>query len=591
MQKDFNFSYMSDRFRAMRRETVQVRVGRALIGGNAPILVQSMTTTKPKDVEKTVRQTLALAEAGCGLVRITAPTLSDACALEEVMRSVRAAGCKVPVSADIHFQPKAAFEALKWVEKVRINPGNFVDSGIATLDGQTEKGFEDGRARVFEAFSPFVREARRLGRAIRIGVNHGSLSARMLYRYGDTVEGMVESAMEYLAVCEEEHFDQVVVSLKASNPRIAIEAYRMLAARLQHENFKAYPFHVGVTEAGAGEDGRLKSAVGIGSLLLDGIGDTIRVSLTEDPVAEIPVAQELIRVCSLPSAGIPFDIPALTKDPYHFVRRVSAEVSFSGVRIGGNHPIRVGEQAVAVRITDLPRSPEFALPSLNAPGLVCFKDFLDVSAFAADPSKVPYPSLLCYTGDDRVSGVRMLTAVLESNKRNDPILLYASIEDDDADKLKIASSMGSLLCDGIGDAICVDVQGSGEKTVALAYDILQAAACRRSKTEFISCPGCGRTLYDIQAVLDRIKLRLGHLQNVSIAVMGCIVNGPGEMADADFGYVGGTPGHINLFEGRQVIQKNIPEAEALDALVELIKSRGRWQEPGIQLDTLTKDKS
>lgn len=581
MQKDFHFPYMDNRFQATRRETIQVRVGRALIGGGAPILVQSMTTTKPKDLDATVRQTLELAEAGCGLVRITAPTFSDACALEEVMKRVRAAGCDVPVSADIHYQPNAAFEALKWVEKVRINPGNFVDSGIASLEGQADKNFDEGRSKVFDAFSPFVREAQRLGRAIRIGVNHGSLSARMLYRFGDTVEGMVESAMEYLAVCETENFDQVVLSLKASNPRIAIEAYRMLAARLKQEKFKPYPFHVGVTEAGAGEDGRLKSAVGIGSLLLDGIGDTIRVSLTEDPIAEIPVARELVRVCALHSEPSPFTMSSWTNDPYHFARRASALVSFSGVSIGGTEQIRVGEQAVAVRLTDSPRSPEFALPSLTAPGLVCFKDAMDISAFASDPSKIPTPSLFCYTGDDQVPGVRALVATLEKVHRNDPILLYASIEDDDADKLKIAASMGSLLCDGIGDAICIDVQGSGEKTVALAYDILQAAACRRSKTEFISCPGCGRTLYDIQTVLEKIKHRLGHLQDISVAVMGCIVNGPGEMADADFGYVGGAPGHINLFEGKQVIKKNIPEAEALDDLVELIKSRGRWQEPKI----------
>ena len=315
MTKFSEFPYVADRFNAVRRETVQVRVGGALIGGNAPILVQSMTTTKPKDVERTVAETLALAKVGCGLVRITAPTFADAAALEEVMKQVRAAGCTVPVSADIHFQPKAAFEALKWVEKVRINPGNFVDTGILTLDQQTDKSFDEGKEKVAEAFTPFVQEAKRLGRAIRIGVNHGSLSARMIYRYGDTVEGMVESAMEYLAVCEAEHFDQVVLSLKSSNPRVAIAAYRMLAARIKQEGFKPYPFHVGVTEAGAGADGRLKSAAGIGALLLDGLADTIRVSLTEDPVAEVPVAQELIKACALPTKPVSYAVPVLEKDP------------------------------------------------------------------------------------------------------------------------------------------------------------------------------------------------------------------------------------------------------------------------------------
>ena len=347
MTKFSEFPYVADRFNAVRRETVQVRVGEALIGGGAPILVQSMTTTKPKDVEKTVAETLALAKVGCGLVRITAPTFADAQGLEEVMKQVRAAGCKVPVSADIHFQPKAAFEALKWVEKVRINPGNFVDTGILTLDQQTDKLFDEGKEKVAEAFTPFVQEAKRLGRAIRIGVNHGSLAARMIYRYGDTVEGMVESAMEYLAVCEAEHFDQVVLSLKSSNPRVAIAAYRMLAARIKQEGFKPYPFHVGVTEAGAGADGRLKSAAGIGALLLDGLADTIRVSLTEDPVAEVPVAQELIKACALPAAPTAYNVPVLEKDPYHYERRATTPVAVSGVEIGGSHPVKVGVKADA----------------------------------------------------------------------------------------------------------------------------------------------------------------------------------------------------------------------------------------------------
>ena len=381
MTKFSEFPYVADRFNAVRRETVQVRVGDALIGGNAPILVQSMTTTKPKDVEKTVAETLALAKVGCGLVRITAPTFADAQGLEEVMKQVRAAGCKVPVSADIHFQPKAAFEALKWVEKVRINPGNFVDTGILTLDQQTDKSFEEGKEKVAEAFTPFVQEAKRLGRAIRIGVNHGSLAARMIYRYGDTVEGMVESAMEYLAVCEAEHFDQVVLSLKSSNPRVAIAAYRMLAARIKQEGFKPYPFHVGVTEAGAGADGRLKSAAGIGALLLDGLADTIRVSLTEDPVAEVPVAQELIKACALPTKPVSYAVPVLEKDPYHYERRETTPVTIAGVEIGGNHPVKVGVKADAIALTGERRNAEFALPSLSEKPIVEFKDAMDIAGF------------------------------------------------------------------------------------------------------------------------------------------------------------------------------------------------------------------
>ncbi len=573
----FDFPYVRNRFSPVRRDTVQVKVGDALIGGGAPVLVQSMTTTKPKDVEKTVAETIALADAGCELVRITAPTLSDAQALEEVMKKIREAGCRVPVSADIHFQPKAAFEALKWVEKVRINPGNFVDSGIATLDKQVDKNFDEGREKVFETFTPFVREAKRLGRAIRIGVNHGSLSARMLYRYGDTVEGMVESALEYLAVCEAEHFDQVVVSLKSSTPRVAICAYRMLAARLEAEHFKPYPFHVGVTEAGAGEDGRLKSSVGIGSLLLDGLADTIRVSLTEDPVAEVPVARELIRVCELPKDGLKFEVPEWKKDPYHYARLETSPVNFSGVSLGGKEIVRVGEVADVVSISGKPRSPEFAFTGLSSQEIVEFKDAFDIAAFASGSKNVSADSLVAYTGENFTFGVRALVSALTAKGAKNPILLYRKISGAESERLKVAAEFGCLLSDGIGDAVVVDA--SDEKSaVSLAFDILQAAGVRRSKTEFISCPSCGRTLYNIQHVLGKIKARLGHLQNLSIAVMGCIVNGTGEMADADFGYVGGAPGFINLFEGKTCVKKNVPESEALDELVELIKSRGRYVE-------------
>lgn len=565
---------MANRFHAIRRDTIKVRVGNTWIGGDAPILVQSMTTTKPKDIEATVSQTLALANAGCKMVRITVPTYSDAVALEEVVKRIRATGCDVPISADIHFQPKAAFEALKWVEKVRINPGNFVDSITDAED------FEKGQAKVYEAFGPFLAEAKRYGRAIRIGVNHGSLSPRMLYKYGDTVEGMVESALEYLTVCEKEDFDQVVVSLKSSNPKVAIEAYRLLVLKLKEEKFKPYPLHLGVTEAGEGEDGRLKSAVGIGALLLDGLGDTIRVSLTEDAVAEIPVARELIEACTL--VNIPkIDVPELEKNPYFFSRRKTTPIAFAGSEIGGTNPIRVGERTLVIAPTKKPRSPEFALGSLDDAPIAHLNSMLDIADFAADPTKFPSPSLFCYTGEHAVAAVRMLVAILEKYKRPDPVLLYASIGTKTIDKLKLAAKWGSLLVDGIGDAVCIEDTHSSENGVALAYDILQAADVRRSKADFISCPGCGRTLYNIQEVLGKIKARFGHLDTVSIAVMGCIVNGPGEMAGADFGYVGGAPGHITLYENREPVKKNIPEAEAIEELVELIKARGLWKEPDL----------
>ncbi len=578
-----------------RRVTLPVKIGNVVVGGSTPILLQSMTVTNPRDVEATVRGTLELAQVGCEMVRVTAPTVKDAEALAEVMSQVRAAGCQVPVSADIHFQPRAAFEALKWVEKVRVNPGNFCDTGVMTLKEISEDEFQAGRKKVFEQFATLVREAKSRGVALRIGVNHGSLSARMLYRFGDTVEGMVESALEFLAVCEAEDFDQVVFSMKASHPRVAIQAYRLLAHRLSTEGHKSYPFHVGVTEAGEGEDGRLKSAVGIGALLVDGIGDTIRVSLTEDPCAEIPVAHQLAQFCQdlrnessyfQSARALPLDL-----DPFHYQRRVATELNIGSVKAGGTQAVRVGlTTAISnLRITNSERPLEIR-PE---------RDFEVISfeqAIAAQPNSLLGPHievqlktldefdqlhklltrhdqrvfLWSWVGPSIVVGTRRLVAALAEIGRQDPIILRTT----SSDRLAIAASLGNLLCDGIGDVLLLD-------DLDLAYDLLQAAGLRRTKTEFISCPGCGRTLFELQGVLAGIKARLGHLKGVSIAVMGCIVNGPGEMADADFGYVGGAPGHISLYEGKRLVRKNIPEVEALEALVQLIQSRGRWIEPNL----------
>ncbi len=579
MKNTDTFSYIADRLNASRRQTIAVKVGNAQIGGDAPILVQSMTTTKPKDVEETVRQTLALANAGCGLVRITVPTVSDAEALEFVVKKIREASCTIPLSADIHFQPKAAFEALKWVEKVRINPGNFVDAGIVTLDNQTPESFALGRTKVREMFVPFLQEAARLGRAIRIGVNHGSLSARMLYRYGDTVEGMVESALEYLEICEEENFDQVVVSLKASNPRIAIQAYRMLVARLNEKGMKPYPLHVGVTEAGAGEDGRLKSAVGIGALLLDGLGDTIRVSLTEDPVAEVPVAQTLIQEAA--PAALPETlrreafVKPFEKNAFIYERFPTSEVALGeNVKIGGDLPVLVGTENF-VSMGQGSRHSEFLIPAVGTSQFVILKDFNDLAACLSGNLHVESTAAICYIGKNPVSAVRALAAHLAATNKKNPIVLYVPEVATENEKLRVAASLGALFGDGLGDAVYA---ANNADSVTMAFDILQASGVRRSKTEFISCPGCGRTLYDIRSVIGEIKARLGHLQDVSIAVMGCIVNGPGEMAGADFGYVGGAPGRISLYEGLEPVKKNIPQEQALDELIALLKARGRWRE-------------
>ncbi|HSQ41085.1 MAG TPA: (E)-4-hydroxy-3-methylbut-2-enyl-diphosphate synthase [Fibrobacteraceae bacterium] len=579
-------------YQPKRRNTIPVRIGNAVIGGEAPILIQSMTTTSPRDVASTVAQTLELAKAGCELVRITVPTIKDAESMSEVMRQVRAAHCEVPVSADIHFQPKAAFAVLPWVEKVRINPGNFCDTGVMTLKEISEAEFQAGRQRVFDHFGPFVQEAKSRGVALRIGVNHGSLSARMMYRFGDTVEGMVESALEFLEVCEAESFDQIVFSLKASHPRVAIEAYRLLAQRLEDGGHQPYPFHIGVTEAGEGEDGRIKSAVGIGSLLLDGIGDTIRVSLTESPVAEVPVARQLVQACAsestLNEGSIPPDFcqPSGT-DPFHYARRPSVALKLGQKETGASHPIRVGV-ASSNDIQSAPANPERPLevwpghdfevlsfaqaiqtkPIQNTlPTEIQVDSYEELCRVPELCAQYPDPLLWSWTGPG-FSGVRALSAQLRSLNRNDLLVLRSQ----SSDKLQIAASLGNLLCDGLGDVLLL-------KDTGFAYDLLQACGLRRTKTEFISCPGCGRTLFNLQDVLGGIKKRLGHLHGVSIAVMGCIVNGPGEMADADFGYVGGAPGHISLYAGKTLVRKNIPQSEALEALVDLIRSKGRWIDP------------
>ena len=595
----------ASRFAPARRKTIPVRVGNRVIGGDNPVLVQSMTTTNTKDIEATVIQTLELWNAGCELIRITAPTAKDAECLKEIVAKVRAAGCDAPISADIHFQPRAAHEAVKWVDKVRINPGNFVDSKAAgEMKEYDEASFQAGVTKVREAFAPLVREAKARGVALRIGTNHGSLSDRIMWKHGDTVEGMVESALEYLRVCEEEDFDQIVFSMKSSNPRVAIQAYRLLAHRLEAGGHKPYPFHVGVTEAGDGEDGRLKSSVGIGALLRDGLGDTIRVSLTEDPVHEVPVAKALVKLCD--TAKIPAVVGAAIDEAvsfYNYQRRESDVVTLpSGMGgnlvAGGREPVAVG--IVAPGVEWLPkgdRKPEWVtgqgwvvtpngggveandhLPlQTDRPVEMCIRDAAALESIAipagtvlwsVDPAAANPPGLYRY-----------LAAWLAAQGRKDLIVLRDRTDGTPEGNMAAAARLGSVLADGIGDLIHVDSAASVQASLNLAYDILQAAAVRRSKPEYVACPGCGRTLFDLQSTTQRIRAKTAHLKNISIAVMGCIVNGPGEMADADFGYVGGAPNKVSLYVGRECVQKNIPEDEAPEALVDLIKSHGRWIDP------------
>jgi len=560
------------RFAGFRRLTHEVRIGDARIGARHPVLVQSMTTTLTRDVEATIAQTVELARAGCELVRITAPTQVDAACLEHITKGVREQGVKVPLCADIHFQPAAAFEAVKWVEKVRVNPGNFVDAKTAY---GFQKDFDDaaydrGLQKIAERFRPLVVEAKSRGVALRIGTNHGSLSDRILARYGDTPEGMVVSAMEFLQVCEAEDFDQVVFSMKASNPKVVIQCYRLLAQRLAVGGHKAYPLHLGVTEAGEGRDGRLKSAVGIGSLLLDGLGDTIRVSLTENPVEEIPVARELVRACVRPFQdkvdGIPaFDGVLLDDtvddttepcDPLSFARRDADPVAVGKVLAGFGQPVRVGaSEAVAARVE---RNAEWTEEELEK---------LPRGAVVSTPLETLGPW-----------EVRRVMAQLHGEGKKPVLALRWKLNGFEDDELRMAAVMGSLLCDGYGDLIALSGRDP-EECLDLAWDVLQAAGARKSKAEFISCPSCGRTLFDLVETSASIREKTGHLKEVAIAIMGCIVNGPGEMADADFGYVGGAPGTVNLYVRRDCVRKGIPEAQAPDALVELIKEHGRWVDP------------
>jgi (E)-4-hydroxy-3-methylbut-2-enyl-diphosphate synthase len=626
--------YTADRFSPRRRQTLKVRLGNRWIGGDEPILVQSMTTTNTKDIDATVFQTLELAKAGCELVRITTPTQKDSECLEEIMRKVRAAGCDVPVSADIHFQPRAAMEAVKWVEKVRINPGNFVDSKSAVMREYDDGSFSTGVQKVYDAFAPLVRTAKDRGVCLRIGTNHGSLSDRIMWKYGDTIEGMVESALEYLRVCEAENFDQIVFSMKSSNPRVVVEAYRLLAARLDKDH-KPYPFHVGVTEAGDGEDGRLKSSVGIGALLLDGIGDTIRVSLTEDPIHEIPVAKALVRLCDLARLG---PTPALPEalDFYSFNRREVPVLHLGNLTLGGREKIAVGTADPAAesipkgerRIewsgthdshalrADMPtvwepRTVEFAiatkhqLVALSSSRLLSglsdlpgnleiqVEDPAHLDRIPADVLNLPHVYWSCTPpeagdsihggsaspGGNPVARYRHLSAWLSLKGRPDPIILRGKSDGTPEGNMMLAARFGSLLIDGIGDMVHVEGPAGPKACMHLGYDILQAAGVRRTKPEYVACPSCGRTLFDLQTTTQKIRQRTAHLKNISIAIMGCIVNGPGEMADADFGYVGGAPSKVNLYVGRDVVKKNIPEEEAPEALVNLIKEHGRWSEP------------
>jgi (E)-4-hydroxy-3-methylbut-2-enyl-diphosphate synthase len=607
-----------------------VKVGHVGIGGENPIRVQSMITCDTMDTEASIQQTMELAKAGCEIVRITAPTVKDARNLEHIVKGLRERGCDVPTVADIHFKPEAAMEAAKWVKKVRINPGNYADSKKFVIREYTDEQYMAELNRIRERFSPLVELCKTRGIAMRIGTNHGSLSDRILNRYGDTPLGMVESALEFARIARDLDYHNFIFSMKASNPKVMIAAYRLLVARLNELGPDwNYPLHLGVTEAGEGEDARIKSAIGIGSLLADGIGDTIRVSLTEDSPHEIPVANALVEnINKTANPGSPWTDSAvasaqrptpnveLSFDPFSYQRRASATISVAAVsdrrdeigaetaplqiNVGGAELIRVvvrqanfdkvahkidrmGDYKPEIVYEDAniiaidPRDEE-AIAELNAeedPQFVSVTDEVDlpvIAAFRLLAAKLHarHPILLKDVFDCRASVSDANQNHGVSQKR--PTNFLQTL-------LTASTNIGSLLCDGIGDAILIQGEEAPGQALRLSYNILQAAGSRIFKTDYVACPSCGRTLFNLQTTTAKIKAATSHLKGVKIAIMGCIVNGPGEMADADFGYVGGAPGKVNLYVGKTAVKFNIPEAEAVDRLKDLIREHGKWMEP------------
>lgn len=640
-------AYCPDSFNYQRRKTREVKIGSSALGGNNPIRVQSMTTTDTLDVPATVAQSIRMIEAGCELVRITAPSKRDAEALGAISEGLRAAGHDTPLVADIHFTPNAAEIAADHVEKIRVNPGNYADKKRFENLEYTDESYAEELVRIREKFTPLVQKCKRLGRAMRIGTNHGSLSDRIMSRYGDTALGMVESALEFLRICVDEGYFDVVVSMKSSNPQVMVQAYRLLVARMDQEDM-AFPLHLGVTEAGDGEDGRIKSALGIGTLLEDGLGDTVRVSLTEEPEAEMPVGRMLVERYGARQGHPPIAPVTHALNPFEYTRRACWEVG----NVGGKHvPVVVH----TLRDADVEASSLYGagyrysvpLDKWNLTDAACdvvyaggraltfdlpgtLHVLMDADAWtaldtrperhqplwnAADAwTELPAPqdgvvhwvrvkraqvgqALRDRVSDDKGNMRRDIIWVIETESAHAmvdlrttvlaldeldcgaPVVLRRTWQglDDERLALQAATDLGGPMIDGLGDGLWVDAQETAlSKRNAMSFGILQAARTRISKTEYISCPSCGRTLFDLQETTAKIRAVTHHLKGVKIGIMGCIVNGPGEMADADYGYVGTGPGKITLYKEKEVVKRNVPEDEAVNALIDLIREHGDW---------------
>ena len=663
-----------------RLRTREVSVGNLLIGNLHPIRIQTMTTTDTMDTLATVEQSIRCIEAGAELVRITAPSKKEAENLQLIMDELRRRGYNTPLVADIHFTPNAAEIAARIVEKVRVNPGNYIDKKKFETIAYTDLAYAAEIERIRERFLPLVKICREYGTAMRIGTNHGSLSDRIMSRYGDTPMGMVESAMEFLRIARDESYHNIVLSMKSSNPQVMVQAYRLLVKTMQDEFGELYPLHLGVTEAGDGEEGRIKSAIGIGTLLEDGIGDTIRVSLTEDPELEIPVCRDIVRRYASRSSSVdevqplpPVD--ALPYDPFQFRRRQSFAVSniggqqvpvviadlskLSGITpqdlqsIGYSYDHVTDKWSIADTAADYVFTghhvPDFALPG-TLKVIVYPATWLQVQAEAKPITEGKYfpiydhkgyaasqvrasinfvmigcydeepadPALLEYLGKDQsvvlclssqhqlpFHAVRRMFIELANRGINNPVVIIVDSNESttDAHLIHFATETGALLLDGMGDGICLGMTSEAyqnalpsDRHIATsgrnystnqsvesfinhtAFSILQATRMRISKTEYISCPSCGRTLFDLQETTARIRAVTHHLKGVKIAIMGCIVNGPGEMADADFGYVGSGPGKITLYKGKDIVKRNVPSEIAVEELINVLKANGAWVE-------------
>jgi (E)-4-hydroxy-3-methylbut-2-enyl-diphosphate synthase len=652
-----------------RLKTREVRIGDLLLGNFHPIRVQTMTTTDTMDTIATIEQSIRCIEAGAELVRITAPSKKEAENLLHIKEGLRKRGYTVPLVADIHFTPNAAEIAARIIEKVRVNPGNYVDKKKFDFIEYTDESYQEEIDRIRDRFTPLVKICKEYGTAMRIGTNHGSLSDRIMSRYGDTPTGMVESAMEFLRIARDEDYHQIVLSMKASNPQVMVQAYRLLIQSMMNEFGEAYPLHLGVTEAGDGEDGRIKSAIGIGTLLEDGIGDTIRVSLTEDPEFEIPVCRDLVKRHSQQSgvgsqeSRVPV-VQKLSYSPYEYTRRETFEVD----NIGGKHvPVVVADlsriekiepfhlesigynydeitdkwnisDAAADYLFTGDQLLDFELPgtlkvithhgawknakdkskyfpiygnteysttsdkssTLNFVMVDCFNEastdlsFLD--KLGADRTVV---ICLSSTNSNAMQSVRRMFIELQNRNVKNPVVLItdSNWKTPDEHLIHFATETGALFLDGFGNGICLgyganaimenakslgrtylEVRDIYQFTNNTAFSILQATRTRISKTEYISCPSCGRTLFDLQETTAKIRSRTNHLKGVKIAIMGCIVNGPGEMADADFGYVGSGPGKITLYRGKEVVKRSVDSEIAVEELINLLKESDAWVE-------------